>query len=103
MLETAKIRRSWHSRHAHDSRAQDARATFECANLLVPRLSKLNATLRPNPRLERMLYFGHLGHQVCRFDQLFRCIAAGNYDVQRGLTLAGRADFGKTLIDGQNP
>src|SRR5215468_9919242 len=102
MLETAKIRRlSWHSRRAHLSRKMRA-YHVECPSLLVSRLSKLNSTLCPYPCLERMLYFGHLCHEICCFDQFFRRIAAGNDDVQGGLALAGRADFGKHLIDGQH-
>lgn len=44
-------------------------------------LLKLNASLRPNPCLKRMLHFSHFSHEISGFDQFLRRVAAGDDDV----------------------
>ncbi len=63
-----------------------------------PRL-ELNSSLRPNPRLEWMLYFSHFGDEVSGVDQFFRRVAAGDDNVQSRLSFAGGANFGGAQAD----
>ena len=57
------------------------RAFYQNQDLVKCAGLEFNPSLGANPSLKRMLYFGHLGHQVGGFDQFFGSVAAGDHDV----------------------